>query len=113
MNRHVDSVSPRAQPRFGREVVEARVEPSGAAGVHALERVCTSEQTVGLRTCNDRGTPRKDPIVGDNPMFFIVGLVVALVVVVVLPRMLVRDGANDLGWMSQQWLAEQRASPAW
>ena len=46
-------------------------------------------------------------------MFFIIGVVIALVVVVILPRMLVPGGVNDLGWMSQQWLAEQRASPAW
>jgi hypothetical protein len=49
-----------------------------------------------------------------NHMLFIVGLLTALIAVVVIPRMRVSDGVNsaNLGWMSQQWLAEHRASPA-
>ena len=44
-------------------------------------------------------------------MLFIVGVVIVLIAVVVL-RMRVPGGVNaaNLGWMSQQWLAEHRAS---
>ena len=44
-------------------------------------------------------------------MLFIVGVVIVLIAVVVL-RVRVPGGVNaaNLGWMSQQWLAEHRAS---
>ena len=47
-------------------------------------------------------------------MLFIVGLVTALIAVVSIPRMRVSGGVNsaNLGWTSEQWLAEHRASPA-
>ena len=43
-------------------------------------------------------------------MLFTLGIVIALVLFVIIPRMRVPVGANaaDLGWMSQQWLAEHR-----
>ena len=42
-------------------------------------------------------------------MLFIVGAVIALVVI--LPELRVPGGVNaHLGWMSEQWLAEHRAS---
>jgi hypothetical protein len=46
-------------------------------------------------------------------MLFIVSVVIALIAVVI-PRMLVPGGVNsaNLGWMSEQWLAEHRASPS-
>jgi hypothetical protein len=49
---------------------------------------------------------------GDYSMFFIVSVIIALVAVGSLPRMRVPGGVNaaDLGWMSEQWLAEHRAS---
>ena len=45
-------------------------------------------------------------------MLLIVGLVMVLIAVVIIPRMRVPGGVNsaDLGWMSEQWLAEHRAS---
>jgi hypothetical protein len=45
-------------------------------------------------------------------MLFIVGLVVLLIAVVIIPRMRVPGGVNSahLGWMSERWLAEHRAS---
>jgi hypothetical protein len=45
-------------------------------------------------------------------MFFIVGLIGALVAVIILPRMRVPGGVNtaNLGSMSEQWLTEQRAA---
>jgi len=45
-------------------------------------------------------------------MLLIVGLVVVLIAVVIIPRMRVPGGVNsaNLGWMSEQWLAEHRAS---
>ena len=54
----------------------------------------------------------KKPDYGENPMLFIVGVIIALVAVGSLPRMRVPGGVNaaDLGWMSEQWLAEHRAS---
>lgn len=49
---------------------------------------------------------------GEDHMLFIVGIVIALIAVVVIPRLRVPGGVNSatLGWMSQQWLAEHRAS---
>jgi len=45
-------------------------------------------------------------------MLFIVGIVIALIAVVIVPRMRVPGGVNSatLGLMSEQWLAEHRAS---
>lgn len=45
-------------------------------------------------------------------MLFIVGVVTVLIVVVILPRMRMPGGVNSakLGWMSEQWLAQHRAS---
>ena len=45
-------------------------------------------------------------------MLLIIGVVIALLAVAAIPRMRVPGGVNPahLGWMSQQWLAEQRAS---
>ena len=44
-------------------------------------------------------------------MLFIVGLVIVSVAVMIVSRMLGRGGKNaPLGWMSEQWLAEYRAS---
>ena len=47
-------------------------------------------------------------------MLFIVGVVIVLVAVVIIPRMRVPGGVNAarLGWMSEQWLVEHRASHA-
>ena len=61
--------------------------------------------------CQDRYTPGK-PDCGVNHMLFIVGVVIVLIAVVNFPRMRVPGGVNsaNLGWMSQQWLAEHRAS---
>ena len=46
-----------------------------------------------------------------SPMPVILGIVV-LVALVIIPRMRVARGVNaaDLGWMSERWLAEYRAS---
>jgi hypothetical protein len=54
----------------------------------------------------------KGPVYGENPMLFIVGLVIVAVAVVTIPRARVpgRVNAAPLGWMSEQWLAEHRAS---
>jgi hypothetical protein len=70
--------------------------------------VCTSAQTV--RWPRVRMAVRR-LICGDQ-MLFIVGLVMVLIAVVVIPRMRVPGGVNsaNLGWMSEQWLAEHRAS---
>ena len=45
-------------------------------------------------------------------MLFIVGLVIVSVAVVILSRIRVRARVNGapLGWMSEQWLTEHRAS---
>lgn len=47
-------------------------------------------------------------------MLLIVGGVIVLITVVIIPRMRVSGGVNasSLGWMSEQWLAEYRASHA-
>ncbi|HEU5257160.1 MAG TPA: hypothetical protein VFU28_14305 [Vicinamibacterales bacterium] len=45
-------------------------------------------------------------------MLLIVGVVIVLIAVVVIPKMRVPGGVNasTLGWMSDKWLAEHRAS---
>jgi hypothetical protein len=45
-------------------------------------------------------------------MLFIVGVVIVSIAVVIIPKMRVPGGVNsaNLGWMSEQWLAEHRAS---
>jgi hypothetical protein len=45
-------------------------------------------------------------------MLFIVGAVIGLIAVGLIPWMRVPGGVNsaNLGWMSEQWLAEHRAS---
>jgi hypothetical protein len=47
-------------------------------------------------------------------MLFLVGVVIVLIAVVIIPRMRVKGGVNSasLGWMSERWLAEHRASHA-
>jgi hypothetical protein len=73
------------------------------------DAVCTSAQTVIL--------PRvriviRRPKCGENHMLFIVGVAIVLIAVGIIPRMRVPGGVNsaNLGWMSEQWLAEHRAS---
>jgi hypothetical protein len=45
-------------------------------------------------------------------MLFIVGIAIALLAVVIIPRMRAPGGVNaaPLGWMSERWLAEHRTS---
>ena len=45
-------------------------------------------------------------------MLLIVGGVIALIAVVIIPKLQVPAGVNasTLGWMSEQWLAEHRVS---
>jgi hypothetical protein len=45
-------------------------------------------------------------------MLFILAVVIVLIAVVIVPRMRLPDSGNsaNLGWMSEQWLAEHRAS---
>lgn len=45
-------------------------------------------------------------------MLLLVGVVMVSTAFVIIPRMRVPGGMNSatLGWMSQQWLAEHRAS---
>jgi hypothetical protein len=48
----------------------------------------------------------------ESCMLLIVGAIIALITVVIIPRVRVPGGVNGsaLGWMSEQWLAEHRAS---
>jgi hypothetical protein len=73
------------------------------------DALCTSAQTVTLLRV--RIVLRRAEC-GENLMLFIVGIVIALIAVVIIPRMRVPGGVNsaNLGWMSEQWLAEHRAS---
>jgi len=45
-------------------------------------------------------------------MLFVVGAIIVLIALVLLPRMQLGNGTHThaLGWMSQQWLNEYRAS---
>jgi len=64
-----------------------------------------------LHKCHDRHTPRKGLGYGGT-MLFVVGLVIVLIAVVIIPRIWVPGGVNaaPLGWMSEQWLNQHRAS---
>ena len=64
-----------------------------------------------LAACQDRCSP-PDCGRADNHMLFIVGVGIVLIAVGIVPRMWVPGGVNSarLGWMSEQWLAEHRAS---
>ena len=59
--------------------------------------------------CQDGETPTE---CGDKNMLFIVGIVIALIGVIGIQRMRLPGDVNsaNLGWMSEQWLAEHRAS---
>ena len=47
-------------------------------------------------------------------MLFILAVAIVSIAVGIIPRMRVPGGVKsaNLGWMSEQWLAEHRASPA-
>jgi hypothetical protein len=47
-----------------------------------------------------------------RPMLFILTIVIVLIGVVIIPRMRLPHSRNsaNLGWMSERWLAEHRAS---
>jgi hypothetical protein len=49
---------------------------------------------------------------GENLMLSILSVIIVLTAVVIILRMAVPGGVNaaKLGWMSEQWLAEHRAS---
>ena len=83
--------------------------PEARPSVIVQTPMCTSAQTVILPRV--RIAIRRAES-GENHMLFIVGVVIALIAVVIIPRMRVPGGVNSstLGWMSQQWLAEHRAS---
>ena len=74
-------------------------------------RLCTRAQT-GDGARATMAYAEKGPGYTGNRMLFIVGLVIVSVAVVIIPRMRVLGGVNAaaLGWMSEQWLAEQRTS---
>jgi hypothetical protein len=63
-----------------------------------------------VAACQDRYTLRRPR--GGNHMLFIVGIIIVLTTVVIIPRMQVPASVNsaNLGWMSEQWLAQHRAS---
>ena len=71
--------------------------------------VCRSAQTIPLPRVRI-GIRRPD--CGDNHMLFIVGAAIVLIAGGIIPRMRVPGGVNsaNLGSMSEQWLAEHRAS---
>ena len=57
-------------------------------------------------------TSREALSTAKTEMLFLVGGVITLVAVAIIPRVRLSGGVNaaDLGWMSEQWLAEHRAS---
>ena len=77
--------------------------------VHLPDAVCTSAQTVTLPRVRIVG---RRPQCGENHMLFIGGVAIVLIAVGIIPRMLVPGGVNsaNLGCVSEQWLAEHRAS---
>ena len=75
--------------------------------------LCDGEQRSAAPFTTVGHDPRWSHI--ENQMLFLIGAVVvliALMAVVIVPRMWVRRGATAgaLGWMSQRWLADHRAS---
>ena len=77
-----------------------------------LDRLVHKRTDSCLQKCQDRLYAEKRRDCGENHMLFIVGVVIALVAIVSVPRMRAAGGVNaaPLGWMSDQWLAEHRAS---
>ena len=73
--------------------------------------LCTSAQTVACRSAKIV-IRREKPSYREHHMLFIVGVVILLVTVMIIPRMRMPDGMNaaNLGWMSERWLVEHRAS---
>jgi hypothetical protein len=95
--------------QHGRSPNARRLPPRRIAATFLVpEALCTSAQTVTVPPV--RIVVRSES--GEDHMLFIVGIVIALIAVVIIPRMRVPDGVNsaNLGWMSEQWLAEHRAS---
>ena len=54
----------------------------------------------------------KEVLIRRKPMLFILGAVIALIAAAAIPKLRVPGGVNSahLGWMSERWLAEHRAS---
>jgi hypothetical protein len=99
------------QPRCSRMHTQAtrrRVAPVTRESTWA-DALCTIGQTVTVRPV--RIAIRRADLIAETTMLLIV-LAVVLVAVVIIPRMRVPAGNNpaNLGWMSEQWLAEHRAS---
>ena len=77
---------------------------------HLPEAVCTSAQTV---TVGRVSIQIRRPARGDNHMLFIAGVGIVLLAVAIIHRMgMPPSGVEppNLGWMSERWLAEHRAS---
>ena len=70
--------------------------------------VCTSAQTISTQRVR---IALRLPA-ATTTMLFIVGVSIALLSIGIIPRMWGPSKASsaNLGWMSEQWLAEQRAS---
>lgn len=77
--------------------------------VHVPDAVCTSAQTPTVPRVR---IVRRRPESGENPMLFILAVAIVSIAVGIIPRMRVPGGVKsaNLGWMSEQWLAEHRAS---
>jgi len=69
---------------------------------------CTDSRSQKWDACD---TPEKT-LIAANPMLFTVVALLVLVAVVGIRGMRVSSATNNaqLGWMSEQWLAEHRAS---
>ena len=61
-----------------------------------------------LSACQDRYTAD----CRNKHMYFIVSVAIVLIAVRIIPRMRMPGGEDtaDLGWVSEQWLSEHRAS---
>ena len=72
--------------------------------------LCDREQRTAARFATVDGNGGVASV--ENYMLLILGAVIASVAMVIIPRMRVPGGVNGsaLGWMSEQWLAEHRAS---
>ncbi len=75
--------------------------------------MCITAQTPSRPIWEDRPTPEDTRLRRDH-MLFIIGFLIMVTAMVIISRLRVPGGVNaaKLGWMSEQWLAEHRASHA-
>ena len=86
-----------------------RVFGPAAPTIRCLARHCAIENS-GRRLCALLFV--NGDVAPENYMLLIIGAVITSIAIAIIPRMRLSDGVSGsaLGWMSEQWLADHRAS---